>query len=85
MNDQEVGEFWNANAAAWMALTRVGYTLSQWLNMLGSVGFALEHMEEPRPSEKQVSVNPRLQDASVVAYFLHIRARKPSNRYWKYK
>jgi ubiquinone/menaquinone biosynthesis C-methylase UbiE len=52
-------------------------TLSQWLNLLMDTGFVLERIEEPRPNDKTVQACPDLQDAQVVAYFLHIRARKP--------
>jgi hypothetical protein len=55
-------------------------TLSQWLNLLIDTGFVLERVEEPRPSEETVRACPRMQDARVVAYFLHIRARKPKDR-----
>jgi ubiquinone/menaquinone biosynthesis C-methylase UbiE len=52
-------------------------TVSQWLNLLIETGFRLERIEEPRPSDETVCACPDLQDAQVVAYFLHIRARKP--------
>jgi ubiquinone/menaquinone biosynthesis C-methylase UbiE len=53
-------------------------TLSQWLNLLIEAGFVIERIEEPRPSDQTVRERPDLQDAQVVAYFLHIRARKPA-------
>jgi SAM-dependent methyltransferase len=52
-------------------------TISQWLNLLIEQGFLLERIEEPRPDDQTVSECPQVQDAQVVAYFLHIRARKP--------
>lgn len=52
-------------------------TVSQWLNLLIETGFRLERIEEPRPSDETVRACPDMQDAQVVAYFLHIRARKP--------
>ncbi len=52
-------------------------TLSQWLNLLIETGFLLERVEEPRPSDETVRECPDIQDAQVVAYFLHIRVRKP--------
>jgi ubiquinone/menaquinone biosynthesis C-methylase UbiE len=52
-------------------------TLSQWVNLLVETGFRLERLEEPRPSDETVAACPKLQDAQVVAYFLHMRARKP--------
>lgn len=52
-------------------------TLGQWLNMLIEKGFILERVEEPRPSDESVRECPDIQDAQVVAYFMHIRGRKP--------
>jgi hypothetical protein len=51
-------------------------TVSQWVNLLIESGFLLERMEEPRPSDETVRACPDLQDAQVVAYFLHFRVRK---------
>jgi len=51
-------------------------TLSQWLNLLIETGFHLERLEEPRPSDETVRACPDMQDAQVVAYFLHVRVRK---------
>ena len=52
-------------------------TMSEWLNLLMDTGFYLERFEEPRPSDQTVSECPTIQDTQVVAYFLHIRVRKP--------
>lgn len=52
-------------------------TLSEWFNLLIEAGFAIERVEEPRPSDEVVRACPAIQDAQVVAYFLHVRARKP--------
>ena len=52
--------------------------LSQWLNLLVDVGFRLERFAEPRPSDEVVRECPALQDAQVVSYFLHVRARRPA-------
>jgi ubiquinone/menaquinone biosynthesis C-methylase UbiE len=52
-------------------------TLSQWLNLLVKTGFQLEQVGEPRPTDDTVRACPDMQDAQVVAYFLHIRVRKP--------
>lgn len=52
-------------------------TVSQWLNLLIGTGFVLERVEEPRPNDDTVRACPEVQDAQVVAYFLHIRVRKP--------
>jgi ubiquinone/menaquinone biosynthesis C-methylase UbiE len=51
-------------------------TVSQWVNLLIDTGFLLERIEEPRPSDEAVAACPKLQDAQVVAYFLHLRVRK---------
>jgi ubiquinone/menaquinone biosynthesis C-methylase UbiE len=53
-------------------------TLSQWMNMVVETGFAIERVEEPRPSDQTVEECPDVQDAQIVAYFLHVRARRPS-------
>jgi ubiquinone/menaquinone biosynthesis C-methylase UbiE len=52
-------------------------TISQWLNLLIDTGFQLERVAEPRPGDETVRACPDMQDAQVVAYFLHIRVRKP--------
>jgi ubiquinone/menaquinone biosynthesis C-methylase UbiE len=52
-------------------------TISRWLNLLVETGFRVERLAEPRPSDEVVGACPGLQDAQVVAYFLHVRARKP--------
>jgi hypothetical protein len=41
-----------------------------------AAGFTIERIEEPQPTEAAVLANPSLQDAQVVAYFLHVRVRK---------
>jgi SAM-dependent methyltransferase len=52
-------------------------TIGQWLDLLIETGFWLERVAEPRPSDEAVRACPAIQDAQVVAYFLHIRVRKP--------
>lgn len=52
-------------------------TLSQWINGLVKTGFVLEAVHEPMPCNEVVARFPFLQDAQVVAYFLHLRCRKP--------
>lgn len=52
-------------------------TLSEWVNLLIACGFVLEMMHEPCPGAETVRQMPYLQDSSVVAYFLHVRCRKP--------
>ena len=58
-------------------IPRFTRTLSQWLNLVIEKGFLLERVEEPRPSDETVRECADVQDAQVVAYFLHVRARKP--------
>lgn len=53
-------------------------TLSQWFNLLVDVGFALERVAEPRPDDDTVRRCHHMQDAQVVAYYLHLRVRKPA-------
>jgi ubiquinone/menaquinone biosynthesis C-methylase UbiE len=52
-------------------------TLSQWFNTLIETGFLIEKINEPYPNEETIKKVPKLQDAQQVAYFLHIRCRKP--------
>jgi len=51
--------------------------ISQWVNLLVAAGFVVERCEEPVPNDETVRNWPILQDTQVVAYFLHIRVRKP--------
>jgi len=51
-------------------------TMSDWLNMLIDAGFRLDRVNEPRPSDATVRDCPAVQDAQVVACFLHVRGRK---------
>jgi ubiquinone/menaquinone biosynthesis C-methylase UbiE len=54
-------------------------TISQWFNLLIETGFDIERIEEPRPTDETVRRCHHMQDAQVVAYYLHVRARKPSH------
>jgi ubiquinone/menaquinone biosynthesis C-methylase UbiE len=58
-------------------IPRFTRTLSEWLNLLIEAGFAIERIGEPRPGDEAVRACPRVQDAQVVAYYLHVRVRKP--------
>jgi ubiquinone/menaquinone biosynthesis C-methylase UbiE len=58
-------------------MPRFTRTISHWLNRLVEIGFVIERVEEPMPSDETVRKCPDMQDAQVVAYFLHIRAKKP--------
>ncbi|NUN49643.1 MAG: methyltransferase domain-containing protein [Candidatus Brocadiae bacterium] len=55
---------------------RFNRTLGEWLNLLIGAGFVIERVGEPRPDDETVRAWPSVQDAQVVAYFLHVRARK---------
>jgi hypothetical protein len=48
-------------------------TLGSWLNRLVEAGFMLDRFGEPYPGDEAVRERPGLQDAQVVAYFLHVR------------
>jgi len=53
-------------------------TLSGWLNLLLGAGFRLEHFAEPTPDDETLRQNPTFYDARIVAYFLIVRCRKPT-------
>lgn len=52
-------------------------TLTQWFTAILDTGFIIEQINEPYPDNNIVNKYPSLQDAQLVAYFLHIRCRKP--------
>jgi ubiquinone/menaquinone biosynthesis C-methylase UbiE len=52
-------------------------TLAEWINSIINAGFIIEQINEPCPDNDTVNKQPHLQDAQIVAYFLHIRCRKP--------
>jgi ubiquinone/menaquinone biosynthesis C-methylase UbiE len=54
--------------------------ISSWINSVIEAGFALEAMQEPRPTAAEVEVCSDLADCRVVPLFLHIRARKSDRR-----
>jgi SAM-dependent methyltransferase len=58
---------------------RFTHTISEWLNLLVDIGFAIERIEEPTPDDDTVRQCPDVQDAQIVAYFLHVRAQKPAD------
>lgn len=61
-------------------IPRFNRTISQWLNLLIATGFTLERVEEPRPSDEAARQWPYIQDAQVVAYFIHFRVRKSATQ-----
>ena len=52
-------------------------TLTFWINSIIKVGFSIEQVNEPCPSDKIIKEKPSLQSAGIVGYFLHIRCRRP--------
>lgn len=52
------------------------WTLTQWFRFIQDAGFVIEQINEPYPDDDMIKKQPYLQDAQVVAYFLHIRCRK---------
>lgn len=52
-------------------------TLSEWMNAVLQAGFRVERVAEPRAGDETVRAYPAVQDTQVVAYFLHLRCRKP--------
>lgn len=52
-------------------------TLTQWFSYCTNAGFTVEKINEPCPSAETIQQYPYLQDSAVVAYFLHVRCRKP--------
>lgn len=51
-------------------------TLSQWFKAILHEGFIIEQVNEPFPNDEILKEHPSLQDAQIVAYFLHIRCSK---------
>ncbi|MEO0455772.1 MAG: class I SAM-dependent methyltransferase [Cyanobacteria bacterium P01_A01_bin.114] len=58
-------------------IPRFHRTLSEWLNLLIAKGFVIEELAEPRADEESAARCPTVADTQIVAYFLHIRCRKP--------
>jgi ubiquinone/menaquinone biosynthesis C-methylase UbiE len=53
-------------------------TLAEWLNTIIQAGFVLEQVREPRADEATARRVPAVADTRLVAYFLHVRCRRPS-------
>lgn len=51
-------------------------TLSFWINSILKCGFKIEEIHEPRPSDDLVKLQPSMQGAQVISYFLQVRCRK---------
>ncbi|MBL0161335.1 MAG: class I SAM-dependent methyltransferase [Bryobacterales bacterium] len=59
-------------------IPRFNRTLSEWLNAILDAGFTIERTAEPHADEEMARRVPHIADTRVVAYFLHVRCRKPS-------
>jgi ubiquinone/menaquinone biosynthesis C-methylase UbiE len=57
-------------------IPRFHRTLSVWVNALLRAGFAIEAIEEPRPSVETIARFPRLDHAGIAPFFLHARVRR---------
>ena len=58
-------------------IPRFHRTLSEWLNMLIAAGFVIEEIAEPKADDAIAAQCPTVADTQIVAYFLHVRCRKP--------
>jgi len=52
-------------------------TLAEWLNAIIQAGFILERVAEPKADDETARRVLAVEDTRVVAYFLHLRCRKP--------
>jgi ubiquinone/menaquinone biosynthesis C-methylase UbiE len=64
---------------AWLPfeIPRFHRTLSEWLNAVVDAGFTIERIAEPHADEETARQVPRIADTRIVAYYLHVRCRKP--------
>lgn len=60
------------------SIPRFDRTLEWWINTLRDAGFAIDRIAEPCADEATVAAHPAVADTRIVAYFLHIRCRKPA-------
>ena len=62
----------------WPAFRVPRYThpLSDWFNLLIEAGLTIERVGEPRPDARALARCPKIADAGIWPYFLHVRARK---------
>ena len=51
--------------------------ISVWLNAVVDAGFQIERVAEPCVDRETAARYPAVADTRVVAYFLHVRGRKP--------
>ncbi|MFA7687803.1 MAG: class I SAM-dependent methyltransferase [Moheibacter sp.] len=57
-------------------IPRITRTLNTWFNAISEGGFYIEMLHEPIPLSSDIEKCPKLHNATVVAYFLHLRCRK---------
>jgi hypothetical protein len=60
-------------------ILRFKRTLSRWINAIMGSGLMIERASEPGPTDVDIRDCPHVQSGQVVAYFLHIRARKSAS------
>lgn len=51
-------------------------TLSSYVNALNDAGFVVSRMQEPRPQEILIQIDPKFKKNLRIPYFLHIEAHK---------
>jgi len=56
---------------------RFHYPISTWFNAMVDAGFEIERVAEPNVDREQAARFPVVADTRIVAYFLHVRLRKP--------
>ncbi|MCK4873292.1 MAG: class I SAM-dependent methyltransferase [Phycisphaerales bacterium] len=59
---------------------RFPQTLSSWVNTMIDTGFIIEQLGEPTVDEDTARRHPEVADTRIIAYFLHVRCRKPVYR-----
>jgi hypothetical protein len=53
-------------------------TLADWINLIVDAGLRIERALEPSATPELAARYPQIADTRVVAYFLHLRCRKPT-------
>jgi ubiquinone/menaquinone biosynthesis C-methylase UbiE len=60
-------------------IPRYTRSLSKWFDAILGANLKIEMLNEPFPTEDSIKNCPKLIDATIVPYFLHIRCRKDTN------
>ncbi|HEY9778520.1 MAG TPA: class I SAM-dependent methyltransferase [Planktothrix sp.] len=55
---------------------RFDRTLSEWINSLTSIGFKIDQIEEPIPTEEAAEKHPTLKKYRNIPFFMHFRCSK---------